>query len=126
MNYCPVCGYRLPFAPTDHRICPSCGTEFGYDDSGVSHEQLRERWMRSGSRWWSPVDARPSNWNPLEQVLAGIFSRPRANPNRELLSYATPRTDLESKPGIKRGRSRRKSRITPEESPDNSRWAKAS
>lgn len=126
MNFCPVCGYRLPFAPADHHICPSCGTEFGYDDSGVSHEQLRERWMRSGPKWWSPVDARPSNWDPREQMLLGIFSRPRENPTRELLSYATPLSGFKSRLGTKRGRRRRKGRIKFEESPYNSCWAIAS
>lgn len=44
MTYrCPVCAYdALTTAPVDLSICPSCGTQFGYDDVGRSHKELRE------------------------------------------------------------------------------------
>ena len=29
---CPVCNATLEQEPADHRICPGCMTEFGYDD----------------------------------------------------------------------------------------------
>lgn len=46
---CPVCGYGgLTEPPSDFTICP---TEFGYDDATRSHEELREEWVRNGSRW---------------------------------------------------------------------------
>jgi hypothetical protein len=68
VNICPVCGFRLMYPATDHRICPCCGTEFGYDDAGRSHEELREVWVENGARWWSPVDPTPPGWNPREQL----------------------------------------------------------
>jgi len=71
MNLCPVCGYdRLSEPPQDFTICPSCGTEFGYDDACASHAQLRRTWLQNGAQWWSPVDARPNNWDPFLQVAA--------------------------------------------------------
>jgi|SRR5688500_16612826 hypothetical protein len=68
---CPVCGFDLGNMPpwsegyamrpdgsrtelrasASHEICPSCDTEFGYDDAeeGISQEEcwhrLRERWL---------------------------------------------------------------------------------
>lgn len=73
MHICPVCGYdRLTESPGDFTICPSCGTEFGYDDAFHSHPQLRDRWIRRGMRWWSPVDPQPENWDPSKQVDAVI------------------------------------------------------
>ena len=71
MHICPVCGYdRLTDPPLNFTICPSCGTEFGYDDAFASHAQLRAQWLRNGPRWWSPVDPRPDNWDPYLQVDA--------------------------------------------------------
>lgn len=61
---------RYPAA--DYHICPSCGTEFGYDDAGRSHAELRANWLRNGARWWSPVDPQPPNWDPYTQ-LSGLF-----------------------------------------------------
>jgi hypothetical protein len=72
MNYCPVCGYALAYPPTDFHICPSCGTEFGYDDSGTTYEELRSRWISSGPSWWSPADPMPRNWDPFEQMKRGV------------------------------------------------------
>jgi hypothetical protein len=71
MHLCPVCGYdRLSEPPLNFTICPSCGTEFGYDDAFASHAQLRLAWLRDGAQWWSPADARPDNWDPHLQVAA--------------------------------------------------------
>lgn len=73
MHLCPVCGYdRLTEPPRDFTICPSCGTEFGYDDAFASHSQLRTRWLQNGARWWSPVDQCPDNWDPTLQVEAVV------------------------------------------------------
>jgi len=75
MNSCPVCGYdRLTEPPVDFTICPSCGTEFGYDDAFITHSQLRDKWLRNGAQWWSPVDPRPDNWDPYLQVDAVVSS----------------------------------------------------
>jgi hypothetical protein len=75
---CPVCGYdKLTRPPENHEICPSCGTEFGYDDVGLSYRELREEWLRDGAVWFSPVRLPPPGWNPFDQLiragLAGEF-----------------------------------------------------
>jgi hypothetical protein len=74
VNLCPVCGFIMQYPPSDHHICPSCGTEFGYDDAGRSHARLRAEWLRAGAHWWSPVDAEPYNWDPyiqLDNIMMG-------------------------------------------------------
>jgi len=58
----------MPYPPKDYHICPSCGTEFGYDDAGRSHTALRTAWLKSGTPWWSPVSQPPEGWDPLAQV----------------------------------------------------------
>lgn len=69
MYTCPVCGYdKLSEAPLDFTICPSCGTEFEYDDAFATHIQLRADWLRKGARWWSPVDPQPEGWDPYLQL----------------------------------------------------------
>ncbi|MGH9585295.1 MAG: hypothetical protein ACRD4O_20455 [Bryobacteraceae bacterium] len=75
MNPCPVCGYPLGFLPTDFNICPSCGTEFGYSDSGRSHKELRANWLASGAKWWDTSTAPPPNWNPYLQI-DNLISQP--------------------------------------------------
>lgn len=65
---CPVCGFRLPFAAEDFNICPSCGTEFGYSDSGRTYDNLRKNWLDHGAQWSSLVWEKPSNWSPFEQL----------------------------------------------------------
>ncbi len=46
---CPVCGYKLDFAPwrdeaASHEICPCCGIQFGYHDTVVfDDDEPRER-----------------------------------------------------------------------------------
>src|ERR1017187_7282190 len=50
MYLCSVCGYdRLEDPPKNFTICPSCGTEFGYDDAFASHAELRAKWLRKRS-----------------------------------------------------------------------------
>jgi len=69
VNICPVCGYLMRYPPADYHICPSCGTEFGYDDVGRTYAELREQWIRTGMAWWSPVDLKPEGWNPIVQMV---------------------------------------------------------
>jgi|RhiMetdeSRZDD1v2_1073273.scaffolds.fasta_scaffold1213880_2 hypothetical protein len=71
--YCPVCLYPdLPFAPKDHNICPSCGTEFGYDDASKSWADLREQWMNSGAKWFSDATPKPDGWDAYKQLFGSI------------------------------------------------------
>ena len=66
---CPVCGFdELDEPATNWTICPCCGTEFEYDDARTSHEELRQRWIAGGCKWWSPVDAVPPGWDPRAQL----------------------------------------------------------
>lgn len=75
-NMCPVCGYNMEDPPHDFNICPSCGTEFGNSDVNASIKELRSAWLRSGAKWWSPVDIPPDGWDPYEQV-SDLLDRPR-------------------------------------------------
>lgn len=68
-NICPVCGYQLPWPPEDFHICPSCGTEFGYDDAGRTHAELRAQWIERGAHWWSRSTPAPVGWDPLVQLV---------------------------------------------------------
>ena len=79
---CPVCGYPDLYdepwtdgSPSDE-ICPSCGTQFGYDDAGMDaaaitgrHAQLRQEWRASGCRWFSSSRLPPASWDPSEQLV---------------------------------------------------------
>jgi len=75
MNYtCPVCGYnKLNEPPYDvhnspsYEICPSCGTEFGFDDFATSIPNLRQKWIENGMEFWN-ASAKPDDWNPLLQL----------------------------------------------------------
>src|SRR5229473_8396907 len=69
-NLCPICGFRLNRPPIDCDICPCCGTQFGYSDSGRSHTELRDVWINSGTSWHSQVYRQPRGWNPWLQLLA--------------------------------------------------------
>ena len=73
---CPVCGYaQLTEPPKNYAICPSCGTEFGYDDFAKSHRELLFQWIQSGLPWFSRATAPPANWNPwLQLEFAGLAS----------------------------------------------------
>src|SRR3990172_11483496 len=67
---CPVCGFdELSHPLQQFDICPCCGTEFGYDDSVLTHEELRIRWIRAGADWWSETTEPPANWNPIAQLI---------------------------------------------------------
>jgi hypothetical protein len=75
MFTCPVCGYdRLNKPPMDYLICPCCGTEFGYSDSGPEpvaqiHAELRAYWLNHGSQWHSRAVPQPLFWNPYFQLI---------------------------------------------------------
>ena len=70
---CPVCGYQMSRPPVDFSICPSCGTEFGYQDVGASFAELRKEWIGSGANWHSEVETQPKDWNPyLQLISAGL------------------------------------------------------
>jgi hypothetical protein len=74
---CPVCGFALGFKPWDSgspsdEICPCCGIQFGYDDHLPDVRELvyrdwRDRWVRSGSKWWSKRPA-PPDFDPKTQL----------------------------------------------------------
>lgn len=78
---CPVCGYPDLVEPpwTDEsasfEICPSCGTQFGYDDAAGGEASrrphiytvLRERWVRAGMPWRSR-QAMPEGWDPMAHL----------------------------------------------------------
>jgi hypothetical protein len=69
MYTCPICGYeRLAGEPTNHSICPCCGTEFDYDDAVKSHAQLRSEWIARGARWFSVATQPPAGWDWLDQL----------------------------------------------------------
>jgi hypothetical protein len=72
MHTCPVCAYKgLRYPPSDFAICPSCGTEFGYDDTSKTYEDLRRDWIIGGMRWFSLSTPRPVNWNAVQQLSDG-------------------------------------------------------
>ena len=75
MTYtCPVCGFQnLPYPPLDYEICPSCGTEFEYDDARRRHVELRERWVHDGAPWHSIRIPKPYAWNAWVQLLNAGF-----------------------------------------------------
>jgi hypothetical protein len=72
---CPVCGYPHLLEPPYNRsggasyeICPSCGTEFGFDDIAKSFDELRANWVAAGCHWWSSAQKPPSDWSPDQQL----------------------------------------------------------
>ncbi len=47
---CPVCSYphiKEDPAGVTYEICPSCGTEYGYDDP-KDYQDLRKIWIEDG------------------------------------------------------------------------------
>jgi hypothetical protein len=98
-NRCPVCGYEMEAPPQDYRICPSCGTEFGVHDVNASIAELREAWMKTGPRWWSPTDTVPRDWDPITQMeKAGIVvKRPAAKVDSAVSTSTGSRTIWDSK-----------------------------
>ena len=79
MTYsCPVCGYdKLRQPAEDHTICRCCGIQFGYDDSVVSHSQLRQEWIEKGGKWWSRRESPPPGWTAEGQLRAAGLSYAR-------------------------------------------------
>ena len=75
MYVCPVCGYNgLQYPPANFTICPSCYTEFGYDDATLTHEALRREWIQNGMQWEaSNITPPPPGWNPVQQLLDAGF-----------------------------------------------------
>ena len=74
-RHCRVCGY-LPEDPPwgttgdlpSFEICPCCGVEWGYEDSGFqSTQSFRSRWIAKGAPW---TDRRaPKDGRSTEQRL---------------------------------------------------------
>jgi hypothetical protein len=81
---CPVCGYAHLARPAyneagsaSFEICPCCGVQFGYQDSGFPHAASRQIWLETGGTWSCDVTAPPPEWNAREQLrLAGLASDP--------------------------------------------------
>ena len=68
MFTCPVCFYdKLEDPPSDYNICECCGTEFENDDCDTSHDELRDKWVKNGARWF--FGAAPMGWNPWAQLF---------------------------------------------------------
>jgi hypothetical protein len=58
---CPVCEYaHMRGPPENHEICPSCGTQFDYDDATKTHAQLRAEWIAGGRKWYSKATLPPT------------------------------------------------------------------
>lgn len=67
---CPVCGYGMEVPPSNYNICSSCGTEFEPSLSRADYLALRAAWVATGPSWWSAYNARPKQWDPMEQLRA--------------------------------------------------------
>ncbi len=74
---CPVCGYpglteppRKEESGPSYEICPSCGYQFGYDDSeGIDYGTWRHKWLAAGMPWLRR-NPPPPNWDPGAQLRA--------------------------------------------------------
>ena len=80
VKLCPVCYFSLSFEPANNRICPCCGTEFGFDDLVCSFEDLRTEWIESGRRWWSRSQQAPAGWNPYFQLAGDLLNSSGGRP----------------------------------------------
>ena len=65
MYKCPVCSY--PYLEEDpagltYEICPSCGTEFGYDEPD-DYPELTQKWIDNGGKFWSDF-YNQATWRP--------------------------------------------------------------
>jgi hypothetical protein len=81
---CPVCGFdglaELPWhdGVGSDEICPSCGTQLGYDDAAGGDEtkrkqiwlDRREAWKLAGCPWFSKGRTPPDGWDPTRQLEA--------------------------------------------------------
>ncbi len=66
---CPVCEFdELDDAPTNHTICPQCGTHFNLDDYDETPAELRNIWLASGAQWWSNYE-KPSKRQHVKRAL---------------------------------------------------------
>lgn len=86
---CPVCGFTNLEEPAyarglpSYEICPSCGTEFGYDDAHAEASRtdvfaaLRQQWVDRGLPWSSAATDPPAQWNPAEQLASAGLPIPR-------------------------------------------------
>jgi hypothetical protein len=59
--------------PKDYYICPSCGTEFGNDDTLFTYQELRSQWLANDARWFSRATPPPIGWNAYEQLMLAGF-----------------------------------------------------
>lgn len=74
----PACGFdRLYDEPwrgdsASDEICPCCGIQFGYDDSGRRTDEFyadwRTTWVANGSPWFSKSRSAPDGWSAAEQL----------------------------------------------------------
>jgi hypothetical protein len=87
---CPVCGYDgLEEPPWEDGggsddICPSCGTQFGYQDASAYegfntrlavHAKLRTTWIEAGMKWhFASIESAPDGWDPQEQLARLLAS----------------------------------------------------
>lgn len=69
-HICPVCGYGMDLPASDYNICQCCGVEFGYEDAGTTHEELRSRWIARGAPWLCE-ELRPEGWSLTAQLMTG-------------------------------------------------------
>ena len=77
-NKCPVCYFPdMDYPPYEGVICPSCGTQFGYDDFRLGCDTdeeawatLRQEWIDGGRQWWSIRRPTPDDWPPMEIINA--------------------------------------------------------
>jgi hypothetical protein len=68
-HICPTCGFdQLEDPPNNCTICPSCATEFEYDDVRMTKKELRRAWVEGGYTWWSRLEEPPEDWNPRRQI----------------------------------------------------------
>lgn len=74
---CPVCGFPdLLEAPrhsdggASEEICPSCGSQFGFDDDdrGLSFDEWRQDWIMRGMPWSSRGIPQPVDWSAEAQL----------------------------------------------------------
>jgi hypothetical protein len=70
MHTCPVCFFDdMPYPAAEYNICPCCGTEFGNDDEGHSHAELRQQWIGGGAKWF--FGEPPLGWDAWIQLRRG-------------------------------------------------------
>jgi hypothetical protein len=89
---CLVCGYDgdAEFYPHSYMICGCCGTEFGYDDRVLTHDQLRNIWIAAGFPWFDENEPRPDGWNPQVQLENAGLAEKAAPMAPRALTIAVP------------------------------------